>query len=436
MGLLTERETRLDPAAEVRRLEAELDQMTAELIGVQDQLLAVFDLARAARRRLSLDAVLTDLVGEVQRVAGAELAFIVLADPRTGELVCHPPVTEDLRVFFEAVQRWTTTSATPLVANAPSDLPGNLNANPPLHSIVAVPVTVDGEAHAVVGVVNRHAGDFSAGTVKLLEALSEQAGGIVETSLRHEQALVRERLEHEMKLAAEIQAGLMAHPLPLMSGIDLVGRYRPAAEVGGDFYDARVRKDGQLSFAVADVSGKGLPAAMLMGISRMVLRAAGLLTRRAARVVDQANIYLYEDLTGVGNFVTAFAGLYHPRTRTLGYANAGHSPVVYRPRGGSATLLQATCLPLGVIPDLRPEDDSVRLGPDDVLVIATDGFTEATGFDEQLFGYDRFLLLVDDLAHLPAATLADELFAAIDQFKGGRPQDDDQTLMIIKGVGE
>ena len=436
MGLMTARETQLDLAAEVRRLEAELDQMTSELIGVQDQLLAVFDLARAARRRLSLDAVLIDLVGEVQRLAGAELAFIVLADASTGQLVCHPPVTEDLRVFFEAVHRWTTTSASPLVANAPADLPGDLTAHPPLHSLVCVPVTVDGRSHAVVGVMNRHTGDFSAGTVKLLKALSEQTGGIVETSLRHEQALVRERLEHEMELAARIQASLMASPLPRMSGIELVGRYRPATEVGGDFYDARVRKDGQLSFAVADVSGKGLSAAMLMGISRMVLRAAGLLTRRAARVVDQANIYLYEDLTGVGNFVTAFAGLYHPRTRTLAYANAGHSPVVYRPHDGPATLLQATCLPLGVVPELQPEDDSVPLGPEDVLVIATDGFTEATGFDAQLFGYDRFLHLVDELAHLPAATLADELFAAIDRFNTGRPQDDDQTLMIIKGIGE
>jgi sigma-B regulation protein RsbU (phosphoserine phosphatase) len=428
--------TQLDLEAQVQRLESELEQMTTELIGVQDQLLAVFDLARAARRRLSLDSVLVDLVGEVQRLAGAELAFIVLADPRTGQLVCHPPVSVELQAFFEAVHRWTTASGAPLVANSPTDLPLNLNAMPPLHSIVSVPVTVDGQPHAAVGVVNRRGGDFSAGTVKLLEALSEQAGGIVETSLRHEQALVRERLEREMELAAGMQAGLMAHALPRMPGIDLVGRYRPAAEVGGDFYDARIRKDGQLSFAVADVSGKGLPAAMLMGISRMVLRAAGLLTRRAARVVDQSNIYLYEDLTGVGNFVTAFAGLYHPRTRTLAYANAGHSPVVYRPRRGPARLLEATCLPLGVVPDLSPKDDTVPLETGDLLVVATDGFTEATDSDGRLFGYDRFLHLVDELAALPAARLADELFAAIDAFNTGHPQDDDETVMVIKGVSD
>src|SRR5215471_15092879 len=122
---MTAAEMQVDLVAAVRRLEAELDQMTSELIGVQDQLLAVFDLARAARRRLSLDAVLIDLVGEVQRLAGAELAFIVLSDPRTGELVCHPPVAENLCVFFKALHRWITTSGAPLVANAPTDLPCN-----------------------------------------------------------------------------------------------------------------------------------------------------------------------------------------------------------------------------------------------------------------------------------------------------------------------
>jgi sigma-B regulation protein RsbU (phosphoserine phosphatase) len=424
----------MDLAREVERLERELEQVTAELIDVQDQLLAVFDLTRATRRRLSLEAVLADLAKEVRRLTLAELAFIVLTDPRSGELVCHPVVVGERRAFFDRIHAWTTSSGSVLVANGPADLPPSLEMPEGVRNLVSVPITVDERPHAVVGVVNRRGGDFSAGTVKLLEALAEQAGSIVETSLRHEQALVRERLQREMELAAAIQARLMDLTMPTVSGIELIGRYRPAAEVGGDFYDARVRRDGQLSFAIADVSGKGLPAAMLMGISRTVLRAAGLLVRQAARVIDQSNVHLYEDLTGVGNFVTAFIGLYHPRSRVLSYANAGHSPVVYRPAGGSARLLEATCLPLGVVPDLLPRESSVVLEPGDVLLAATDGFTEATDPHQQLFGYDRFLRLVDELADLPAAALATELFAAIDCFGAGSPQDDDQTVMIVKGV--
>jgi sigma-B regulation protein RsbU (phosphoserine phosphatase) len=427
----------MDPAAEVERLERELEQVTAELIEVQDQLLAVFDLTRATRRRLSLGAVLADLTEEVRRLTVAELAFIVLTDPRTGELVCHPEtVIGARRAFFDQLHAWTTRTGSGLVVNSPADLPPSLAMPEAVHNLVSVPITVDQRPHAVVGVVNRGAGDFSAGTVKLLEALAEQAGSIVETSLRHEQALVRERLQREMELAAAMQASLMDHPLPTLSGIELTARYRPAAEVGGDFYDARIRKDGQLSFTVADVSGKGLPAAMLMGISRTVLRAAGLLIGRAAGVIDQSNVHLYEDLTGVGNFVTAFVGLYHPRKRVLAYANAGHSPVVYRPSCGPARLLEATCLPLGIVPDLLPRESSVALEPGDLLLVATDGFSEATNSQQQLFGYERFLRLVDELADLPAARMATELFAAIDGFGAGSPQDDDQTVMILKGISE
>jgi len=430
----TAAETAIDLAAKVQRLESELEQMTSELIGVQDQLLAVFDLTRATRRRLSLETVLVHLVEEVRRLTVAELAFIVLADPRSGELVCHPQADGERRRLFERVYRWAITSGASLVANDAADLPPNLLTRVPLRNIVAVPITIEGRPQAVAGVVNRCDGEFSAGTVKLLEALAEQAGSIVETSLGHEQALIRERLQREMELAANLQATLMANPMPAVPGIDLHGRYRPAAEVGGDFYDARIRKDGQLSFVVADVSGKGLPAAMLMGISRTVLRTAGLLMRRAARVIDQSNIHLYDDLTGVGNFVTAFTGLYHPRTRVLAYANAGHSPVLYRPAHGPTRMLDATCMPLGILPDLQPGESSVVLEPNDLLVVATDGFTEATGPDRQLFGYTRLLHLLDELGELSAADIATELFAAVDRFGAGRPQDDDQTLMIIRGV--
>ncbi|MBV9175084.1 MAG: SpoIIE family protein phosphatase [Chloroflexi bacterium] len=430
--MTTTKEKVVDLAAEVQRLETELEQMTVELIGVQDQLLAVFDLARATRRGLNLDSVLVDLVEEVRRLAGAELAFVVLTDPRTDELVCHPPVVGELRALFELVHRWTTAAGASLVANAPTDLPVSMQPGLKLRNIVAAPVTVYGQPHAVLGVLNRRDGDFSAGTVKLLEALAEQTGAIVETSLGHEQDLERERLEREMQLAAVMQASLMAQGMPQIPGIELVGRYRPATEVGGDFYDARLRRDGRLSFVVADVSGKGLAAAMLMGISRTVLRVAGLLVRTAAGVIDQSNLHLYEDLTGVGNFVTAFAGHYSPEAHTLTYANAGHSPVVYRPRSGQARLLAATCMPLGIVPDLDPQQLTVPLEPGELLVVATDGFPEATSPDEQLFGYDRFLSLVDEFSQLPAAAVADELFAAVDRFSAGRPQDDDQTLIIIK----
>src|SRR5262249_12330192 len=156
---------------------------------------------------------------------------------------------------------------------------------------------------------------FSAGAVKLLQALAEQAGGLMEAALLHEQALTRERLRRDMELAAAIQAGLMAHAPIVVPGVELIGQVRPAAGVGGDFYDWRLRPDGRLALCVGDVSGKGLAAALVMGMTKVVLRGASQLLDRPAAVVERANADLYEDLSRVEQFVTAFAGTYDPGAR-------------------------------------------------------------------------------------------------------------------------
>jgi sigma-B regulation protein RsbU (phosphoserine phosphatase) len=256
---------------------------------------------------------------------------------------------------------------------------------------------------------------------------------LIESAVLHEQALRRERLQRDMELAATIQAGLMTGQPPRVSGLDLVGRFRPAAEVGGDFYDYRLRADGQLAFSVGDVSGKGLSAALVMEITRTVLRGASQVLDRPSAVLELANSDLYDDLSRVNTFVTAFAGYYDASSRLVRFASAGHSPVIYRPRGEAPRLLRAKSLPLGVLPDSPAADDVVRLAPGDLLVVGTDGFSEATDHAGGLFGNDRLLSLVHTLCAAPAAEIVDGLFAALTIFGDGRPQDDDQTLLVAKG---
>jgi sigma-B regulation protein RsbU (phosphoserine phosphatase) len=424
-----------DPAAEIARLEGELEQMTTELIEIQDQHLAVLDLARATRRRVGLDEVLADLIREVSRLAGTEMAFAVLPDTRGGdELVCYPPATADLTALLEEVHTWSTTTGQPLIANSNADLPNGITPRASVRNLVFAPIVIDGQAYAVLGVMNRQHGGFSAGTVKLLEALAEYAGGVIEHALILDQLLERERLHRERELAATMQARLMRIAPPEVAGLDIVGRYRPATEVGGDFYDVRLRRDGRLSFAVADVSGKGLPATFLMGMARTVFRASGLLLRDIAGVVAQANFHLYEDLTNVDSFVTAFAGHYTPSTRRIRYANAGHSPVIYRPHDAPARFLTATGLPLGILPESSYTAAELWLDSGDLLVVGTDGFSEASTADNELFGYPRLLEAVDELATASARVIVDSLFDAVSEFSRGRPQDDDQTLLVLRGV--
>jgi sigma-B regulation protein RsbU (phosphoserine phosphatase) len=422
-----------DLVAAVVRLDNELHQMTGELIDAQDQLLALYGLAKVTRRRLSLDAVLTELVAEVQRLTGAELAFAALAESAGGKLVVYPQEGAVRHVALWRAFDWVSDAHAPLVANASDDLPPEVDPSRFVENLVAVPVMVDGALQATLGVVNRRDTTFSAGTVKLLQALGEQAGALVEAALAHEQALVQERLRRDMELAAAMQSGLMADAAPRIAGAQVVGRFRPATEVGGDFYHHRLRSDGQLSFSVGDVSGKGLSAALIMGMSRNVLRGTSELLDRPQAVVKRVNADLYDDLNRVNTFVTAFVGYYDPGQRAVRFANAGHSPVVYCAAGEVARMLPATSLPLGVFEDASCTEECVRMANGDVLVVGTDGFSEATNPEGGAFGYERLLTLVQELAGQPAEAIVDGIFAAITHFGQGTPQDDDQTLLVVKG---
>jgi sigma-B regulation protein RsbU (phosphoserine phosphatase) len=419
--------------AEAIRLDGELEQMTIELIDAQDQLLALYGLAKATRRRLDLDAVLTDLVAEVRRLTGAELAFAALAVSAGGKLVVYPREGSLRQPALWRAFEWVSGSRAALVANANQDVPPEVDPSRFVENLVAVPVLVDGTLQATLGVVNRRDTTFSAGTLKLLQALGEQAGALVEAALLHEQALVQERMRRDMELAAAMQSGLMADAAPVMPNVQLVGRFRPAREVGGDFYHHRLRADGQLSFSVGDVSGKGLAAALIMGVSRNLLRGASQLLDRPDAVVKQVNADLYDDLSRVHTFVTAFVGYYDPGRRVVRFANAGHSPVVYCAAHGSPRMLAATSLPLGIFEDSASTEECVRMASGDVLVVGTDGFSEATNPKGAMFGNERLMSLVQQLAEQPAEGIVDGLFTAITNFGQGTPQDDDQTLLVVKG---
>jgi phosphoserine phosphatase RsbU/P len=151
-------------------------------------------------------------------------------------------------------------------------------------------------------------------------------------------------------------------------------------------------------------------------------------------VMRQSNEDLYNDFTQVGVFATAFVGQYEYGSQTLLYANAGHAPVIYRPRGGEAILLRADSTAIGILPVSHCRNQRVRLGPGDLLIAATDGFTDVCDSDENLLGIERLLELTEALHSMSASEIACTLFEEADRFGKGRPQDDDQTLVVIKGA--
>jgi sigma-B regulation protein RsbU (phosphoserine phosphatase) len=421
-----------DLLGEILRAEDELQRITSELGDRDRQLLAVLRLARATRRHLTLVEVLNDLVGEVRRMTVAELAFTIVSELGQDRLVWDPAPPDEWRDFIRRVSILTRSSG-PLVLDAEVDGVTELELPHSVDNLIAVPIEMVGRPTAVLGVANQRDARISARTLKLLQTVAELAGGLIESAALHDRALARGRSQRETELAADIQSALMPHAAPEVPGVDLVARFRSAAEVGGDFYDYVVRRNGQLALFVGDVSGKGWPAAMVMTMTLAVLRGASQLVERPSDVLERANVELHTHLSQIDAFVTAFAGFYDGGGRRLAFASAGHSPVLYRARGGRTRLLRATGLPLGILLGPAPTAGVVRLGPGDLLVVATDGFSEATSPAGELFGYERLQSLVESIAAEPAAEVADHLFTAVTEFGAGRPQGDDQTLLVMKG---
>jgi len=297
-----------------------------------------------------------------------------------------------------------------------------------------VPIQVRGQAIAALGLFNKQGGDFASPDLKLIRTIAEQAGARIETILLYQENLEQAKFGAEMDLAAGIQLRLLPRTTPVVKGLDMYARSRPALQVGGDFFEFIASPERPVTFAVGDVAGKGMSAAMLMSITHTVLRNAArfMPTPMPADIISRVNKDLYDDLTEVGMFVTTFVGQYDSMKRELRYANAGHSPVIFCNAGGTARMLVADGAPLGVLDISFCENQVVPFNAGDVIVVATDGFSEARNAENELYGYDRLLTLVEQLADRTAQEIAGEMYDAISRWSAGGAQDDDQTLVVVK----
>jgi sigma-B regulation protein RsbU (phosphoserine phosphatase) len=304
-------------------------------------------------------------------------------------------------------------------------------------SLMLIPMKVRGATQAILGLVNKKEGDFMSPDIKLTQTIAAYGAAQIENVLLYQTQIDQTKLQAEMDLARRVQVQLLPEGLPKVPGLDAWANSRPASRVGGDFYTAVERPGEKFTFAVGDISGKGLPAAILMAMTRTILRSnsngSSTVEIEPAGIIDMSNQELYADFYEVSMFATVFVGQYQPTTRTLSYANAGHSPVVYVPVGGEAQLLIADSTPMGVEAWNGAVNQEMGLHKGDVLVIGSDGLNEAQNGQNEMFGYNRLLRLIEDLAHKPARQISADLFQAVDDFSAGHSQDDDQTVVVLKG---
>jgi sigma-B regulation protein RsbU (phosphoserine phosphatase) len=242
-----------------------------------------------------------------------------------------------------------------------------------------------------------------------------------------------EKKKMELNIAREIQQSFLPDTVPQLKGFDLAAASHPAKEVGGDFYDFIPQSDGKMGLVIADVSGKSVPAALFMVLSRATVKASAAGDKTAEEVAKSANDLIAADAKS-GMFVTLFYAILDQETRTLRYVNAGHNPpLVLNGKTGDLTLLKTRGIAMGVMEDAEMEEREIELAEGDVVVFYTDGVTEAVDDGLDQFGAERLFETVKKNCHLSAADLVKEITGAVLAFSKGEPQFDDITLMVLKG---
>ncbi len=323
---------------------------------------------------------------------------------RTGEAVVVPDVRRDPR--YVVGRRATAAEAT-------------------------VPIALSGRTIGALNVESDAPAAYGEADLAPLDFFAEAAAIAIERAMLHRRLLAVREVESQLRLAQEVQARLLPPAPPRLPGWDLAGASLPSSEIGGDYFDYLSPAGGGLSLAIADVSGKGIPAALVMATFRVLLRTEAARGAGVAATASAVN-RLLKDTSGGRAFVTGFYGVLEPERGRLAFANCGHPPPLLLRAGGGTDLLAPSGPLLGVFPDAPFGEGETTLTPGDTLVLYTDGVVEALGAAEEEFGAERLAAAVRAASDRPAADVVTEAVRAIRAFAGRAELADDCTLVVVR----
>ncbi|HOX27080.1 MAG TPA: SpoIIE family protein phosphatase [Candidatus Krumholzibacteria bacterium] len=298
-------------------------------------------------------------------------------------------------------------------------------------SEIVVPIICDGRAIGAVNLESDQLKAYDEGDIEILRFFADAAAIVIQRAVLHRRLLDQRRLDDQLQLAQEVQAGLLPAGPPAVPGYTLAGRCIPTFEIGGDCFDYIPLPDGRLAVVVADVSGKGIPAALVMASFRALVRARALTDPEPNALAEFANRELPRHHARA-TFVTAIYGILDPVTGTFRYVNCGHNPPLLVRADGTVAELFTGDLPLGAFGDVAYHADATQLGEGDVLAIYTDGVVENSDDEFGDFGTERLVdVLLRHRDRLPHA-IVESVVAETRQFHGISTYPDDFTLMVIR----
>ena len=411
---------------------------------------ALLEVSRALGAEMHLDSLLPVIIHKTTEVMDAERSSLFIYDPDSDELWSKVAEGMDEKTirFPAGVGIAGDVAKTLETANIP-DAYDDTRFNPEFDkqsnfktkSVLCMPMTTrKGELIGVIQVLNKtDGGTFQEGDEKLLEALCIQAGVAIVRARLTEAFLEKQRIEESLKLAADIQMGMLPSTFPAFperNDFDLFAGIIPAKEVGGDFYDFFLIDKKHLCFVIGDVSGKGIPAALFMALTKTQIKASSSRKRTPGDVLYRANNDLcHENESGM--FCTLFYGIMNMETGEVTYANAGHNPPYIINKNSEPVQIESTGgIALGVMEEMEFESATFTASKGDSIFLYTDGVNEAMNEADEEYSYER---LEDYLKENSTGSITDMVnknLESVKEFAGAAPQSDDITVLALRYLGE
>ncbi len=405
-----------------------------------EELTVLNDLGRAIGSSLDSQQIMQTIIRRSLRAVSAGQGVITLVDDvdalQTKTLVRTMVASGSQERFHvnQALLGWMELNKRPLMLNDPR-ADGRFEGvrwDASIRNLVCVPLIVKSILTGVLTVYNKgDDGAFSEDDQRLLAIIASQSSQVIENARLYEEEKAFAKMQEEVRLASKIQAELLPKEMPSVPGYVIAARSIPAQVVGGDYYDFITLDENRLAICLGDVSGKGLPASLLMANLQATLRGQSFLSPTARECMVRSNKLLFHS-TSPEKFATLFYAVLDTRNHSLTFSNAGHDiPFLF---SGSAQPHRLQCggVMLGAFEEIGYDEDSVPLKPSDLLVISSDGISEAMNQDHEQFGEARLEAVIRDNRNASPAGLIEKITKAVRAHAGLQQQSDDMTIVVVK----
>jgi sigma-B regulation protein RsbU (phosphoserine phosphatase) len=398
----------------------------------------LLEVEKSLSSSLDLDEVLKLILDSLLKVVKYDATAIFLIDKKKQEIEYikargfDPALEPDLQLKIgQGLAGWAAQTQKSLIVPNVREDPRYIEARVETQSGMVVPIVTNERIIGVFSIESNELDAYDEDDLELLDAFASLAAISIERARQHKEILEKRKLEEEISIARRIQKTFLPNRNPQMPGFDISGINIPSEKVGGDYYDFIPIIENQVGIAIGDVSGKGIPAALIMASFRASLIAEIRNNYAIRSIMFKVNNLLFES-TESDIYVTAVYGVLDTKNKIFTFTNGGHNAPIFRHVDGRMEYLLEGGVALGTFENSKYEERPLGLNPGDIIVFYTDGVTEAKNEKEEEFGTKRLKQVINDSYHLSASEIQNNIYQAVKDFTGNLPQADDLTMIVIK----